>query len=420
MQSPNAIHVGSLTTLAASKSITWSIYAGVIERGQDPKTDAMPINDDWYNDAEDLPEDLVAFVIKIRQFTGSDVVTVCDPTIVEKGKNRGKKNQTNAFTQALKDAKSELRKRADKKSTNYVHPMLATDLELPDLDKLEYPIAVQEKLDGLRVIVTPATKDSPAALWSRGGKPFPIPAHLAADVEMLGATGLIWDGEFYGKDPEGRPYPLQLLQGATRGAADKNDTELEQQVRGSLFICIFDIVLPETSYSERSKIMAEKFPQIEHCRIIETFIASGPEEVEAMFHAKIAEGLEGLILRVLTRDSFYEESINGKRSKNLYKLKAEYSAEGIIREVIQGKKGRDIGAAIFVVSTLPETFPERFRDRPSVTFSVVPNLPLVERKVIYKKPAAYVGKLYTFTFQEVSNSGEPLRAKGVSIREPGV
>jgi hypothetical protein len=405
----NATLVGTLTTPVASGSIIWQIYAGVVKTGENPQTDALPIIDIWCDSAIELPADLTAFVLKTRRITGSDVLTTVEPSLVTAGKNRGKKNQTNKYTQALRDAKGALDKRSKKKDDSYIHPMLATELELDELESLPYPVIVQEKLDGVRVII------SDNKLWSRGGTQLPVPDHLIRDLALLTATGLAWDGELFAE------YPLQKVSGAARRAKPK--TEAEQRVRDALRVHIYDVIDPAArgTYLDRLAIMEERLPVgLTGCLLVPSQRVDGPEPIRERFQDTIAAGKEGLIIRIIQGPQAgpYEQSINAKRSKQLYKLKAEYSAEGIIVDVIPGTRGRDATAAIFIIDTIPSTFPARFQHHPSARLHVVPNATIPERKQMLKDAKKYVGLPYTFTFQDVSQDGEPLRARGIATREP--
>lgn len=405
----NAILVGSLTSPIASGTVNWHIYAGVVAHGTKAPEAALAIRPEWHDSAIELPPDLLGFVLKTRQIVGSEVLTVVEPTYVSAGKNRGRKNQTNKFTQALRDAKGMLDKRANKKSQEYIHPMLATDIELDALDQLTYPLIVQEKLDGIRVILVPGR-----GLQSRGGKMLPVPEHLVSDLALLSATGLTWDGELYTNSP------LQDITGAARGAKPK--TAKAQAVRDSLRVHIYDVVCPAEvagDYRERLALMEARLPAgLTSCELVPSEIVNDPERVRERFHDTIAKDGEGVIIRLYNGPLAgpYEDSTNGRRAKQLYKLKAEYSAEAIISDVIPGDKGRDASAAIFVLDTLPDTFPAAFRHHPSTRLHVVPNATIKERQRMLANPREYVGKVYTYTFQAVSNIGQPLRARGVALR----
>jgi ATP-dependent DNA ligase len=401
----NAIHVGSITSSIASGTVDWHIYAGVVRHGTSAPEHALPVDPEWYDNAKELSADYLGFVLKTRQIVGSDVLTVVEPTYVPVGKNRGRKNQTNKFTQALRDAKGQLDKRLKKKSQEYIHPMLATDIELDALDQLTYPLIVQEKLDGIRVILAPN-----GGLQSRGGKPLPVPDHLVADLVLLSATGLTWDGELFTNSP------LQDITGAARGAKPK--TAKAQAVRDSLRVHIYDVVCPG-DYRERLALMEQRLPAgLTACELVPSETVHDPERIRERFQQTIAAGGEGLIIRLFNGPLAgpYEDSTNGRRAKQLYKLKGEYSAEGIIHSVVPGGKGRDANAAIFVIDTLPNTFPAAFQKYPSTRIHVVPNATIKDRRQMLLDVAEYVGKLYTFTFQDVSKSGEPLRARGISVR----
>ena len=415
--------IGTLETSAAGKRLEWAIYVAVLPKEHMDMTWAsleelepyvVPIDPEWRNDRCKLPPDLVAAVVKTRRFVGSETQTLVAPTFVLSGKNLGKKNQTNALTQALKEAEATLRKRKEKKLDDFVRPMLAKEIELEKLDTLEFPLMVQEKIDGVRVVVK-----TDGTLQSRGGKPLPTPAHLERDVRALAATGFVWDGELFATTPEGRAEPLQFISGAARGsdAAKKPDKETER-VRARLFVCLYDAVLPGT-YRARLAAMRVALPSLDHCRLIDTDEVMDAGAVRAAFDQVVSRHGEGLILR--SPDSgLYLQSTNGARSPQLLKLKAEFTADALVVDVIPGKQGADRKAAVFVLKVLPETLPQRFEAQrkaaEGAVFDAVPNMTRPERERVLREREDYLGKVFAFSFQDMSEDGSPLRARALAER----
>lgn len=118
-----------------------------------------------------------------------------------KPKNKGKSNETSGETQCLKDAKAEWQKKVDKgykeeiedvDEQTFFEPMLAKKWQ-DYKDEIKYPVYVQPKLDGLRLI---AKKDG---LWTRNGKEYKSIPHIYKALEPLFKKDptLIFDGEVY-------------------------------------------------------------------------------------------------------------------------------------------------------------------------------------------------------------------------------
>src|SRR5690606_1337482 len=117
------------------------------------------------------------------------------------GKNIGKKNETTPEEQALSEARSKFQKQIDKgykvdisdvDKSEYIKPMLAKDYYQYE-DKIEYPVYIQPKLDGIRCIATIN------GLFTRNGKPIVACPHIFNSVkEFIEEYELeALDGELY-------------------------------------------------------------------------------------------------------------------------------------------------------------------------------------------------------------------------------
>ena len=117
------------------------------------------------------------------------------------GKNVGKTNETSDVEQARKEAEALHRKKLELgffedinniDNSTLFKPMLACDYN-DYKDKIEYPVYVQPKLDGIRCIVR---KDG---MWSRNGKPIISAPHIFENMKHLFVKdpNLIVDGELY-------------------------------------------------------------------------------------------------------------------------------------------------------------------------------------------------------------------------------
>lgn len=120
--------------------------------------------------------------------------TVCE------GKNLGKKNETTPKQQAELEVAAIYKKKreqggyfdsvTDIDNFVYVEPMLANKF---DEKKVNWPVIVQPKLDGMRCIVTKY------GCFSRKGKPIPAAEHIREQLEEVFVTDpeLVLDGELY-------------------------------------------------------------------------------------------------------------------------------------------------------------------------------------------------------------------------------
>ena len=161
-------------------------------------------------------------------YTGGKMVSCSQK--YSQGKNIGKSNETTHYTQAILDAKSKLKKKldqgyytnidptislqntlenlqlnsnntnqqlpnvsSDNKQGTTVFPMLAQDFS-KHKSKISYPVFIQPKLDGYRMIYNSLTK----YCNSRQGKEFEILKETDLYKELVKITdNIILDGELY-------------------------------------------------------------------------------------------------------------------------------------------------------------------------------------------------------------------------------
>ena len=127
---------------------------------------------------------------------------------VKEGKNKGKKNETTHYKQALSDAKSRWDKKKtidkynetifqekDENNNNVVvesipSPMLAQDYN-KHKKKVSFPCYIQPKLDGYRMIYY---KNK---MWSRNGKEYTILQDTPLHKELQYFKDIVLDGELY-------------------------------------------------------------------------------------------------------------------------------------------------------------------------------------------------------------------------------
>lgn len=310
---------------------------------------------------------------------------------VTKGKNIGKVNQTTPYEQAVLEADSRARKKLDQ---NYrrtlkeldslpVGPMLAHPFEKRK-HNLEYPVAVQPKLDGVRCLAHKVGAYE-VELRSRMGKLFDIP-HLEKELAGMLEVGEVWDGELYVHG-----WTFERIVSAVK--AFKEDTK-------SLQFHVYDMVSEISPFEMRYDYVAAKLKDLDESEIklVPQREAQSEEDVYAAEEELSAQGYEGCIVR-----NIYGLYKIGGRSADLLKLKPMQTDE----YPIVGMKLDVRGAAIFICET-PE----------GKTFDPVPAAPIAVRREWAKNEREFIGKTLTVKYHHLSEEGIPVpNPVGLGVRD---
>ena len=417
----------------------WSVKITLLRSEQDRKV-PVPITDDMLVPAAVLPEDYIAEIINISQQIGGKVRDVI-PTYLSKGLNLGKKNATNALTQAIRDALGQYNKhkrrtdgaerqpavqpavpeKKESKKTKTIAPKApeinlrpppqliksASDAPLT-LDDFAEGVTVQRKLNGVRFVAAAAPIDAAAAAipvirYSRSGLDYPGQNTIAGELDLMfkawarrladpkpfteaieaeratnSLSHIYLDGELYQHGET-----LNQISGQARRADVAADPSLSYN--------IFDVFLPvakaanrDMASRDRQTLVDEFFaasagPAHPHVVRVENFTAADQAAVNEYAKQFLTEGYEGAIAR---RDAAgYRYSQNGYHSANALKIKPTHDAEFTVIGYGQGGKGKEIGAVLWVCE-VPEDKAVDLNDR---IFTVVPkNMTYAERYQIYK------------------------------------
>ena len=302
--------------------------------------------------------------------------------------NVGRANERDSEAQAQFEFDALLKKQRDKGfrakgERKQVHPMPMLAHKFTDhKKKIEFPVYVQPKLNGMRMLFDGHTG------WSRGNKEI-IPdviKHLNFDT-----AGFVLDGELM--------LPNNVLLQESMKAIKKYRPELSPK----LLYHVYDVVDSELPYAKRNQIIMDICRVApENIKIVNTYLAHNEAEVMKYHKEFVAEGYEGTMIR--NPDISYEI---GKRSYSLLKLKDFVDAEYRIVDVIDGD-GSDRGLAIFELETDSGA---RFNCRPEGSQD--------NRAELFKSRKKLIGKYLTVRYQELSKDGIPIFPVGVSIREWG-
>ena len=369
------------------------------------------------------------------------------PTLVTTGKNIGKKNETNALTQAFRDALSLYNKHLKKTNLGkfdekpppmliqWLNDSVSSTLTPEDFNQ---GVTVQRKYNGVRY-VTFLNMNNDIVQYSRTGSDYHPSDYLNQELKVLinnrpeikiGKYGikteddlviyknsnLYLDGELYmhGKT-------LSYISGQAR-----KETKNEE-----LNYYIFDIFFPyaisegiHMLSKHRQEYLTDLFSKVKDLKYIkrvENFKVNSLDELNILTKRFIKEGYEGAIARKDYKE--YKYSFNNYHSPNVIKIKPIYSNEFTVIDFTEGKKGKDVGKIIWICKIDNPVDPN------DSTFTVVPNLSLQDREKLFKCLSEKVDKNktrferdikglpLTIEYSEISTkTGKPLQAKAIAFR----
>ena len=434
---------------------------------------AIPMLVDYLQSAAILPAGFRGEITVEAQQEGGKIRDAV-PTLVDRGKNAGRTNATNALSQAFRDALG-MYNRYTKRSRRAAAPALPvafireesdgiTELLRPPpmlikkegetasstitQDDFDRGVTAQRKYNGVRLVARPVFSSpdrataAPAAVELYSGRTqniYPGLEHIKRELlELFSAEAdearpedspVYLDGEAY---VHGRP--LNWISGQARKStpAGSDDRLLDYYV----FDCFFPGA-PDRPSSARQRyldgIFARSGSSSSHVFRVENFPAADQDQVDELLAMSIRECYEGLVLR---KDwEAYEYSYNNHHSSNAVKIKPTHDDEFPVVGYTEGK-GKDKGAVIWVceVPMIPtERTPFRGEQTGAARFSVVPkDISNADRRRLFQclgelvptagRPVTrferdFAGKPITVEYAELSKTtGKPLQPKASAFR----
>lgn len=344
------------------------------------------------------------------------------PTIISTGKNLGKKNATNVLTQAYSDCMSKYRLKIKSGYTDTKADQLSVspeEIPIPMAlkswkdygERLVYPLYVQPKLDGLRMIAMLDTNGK-VILKTRRRHDIPKFDKLRADLQRLynqsDDKSIILDGELYmhGMD-------LQNISGIVR--AETNRDEEKNNLEYWLFDCFsvkdsngyttqdsFEVRLKRLKYFIGS---SKRKTQIV---LNDTILCQTDKNADDYYSQMVSNGYEGIIYKSI--DKPYEFSFTKEKRSSWYlKRKQQFDEEFEIVSYTEGK-GKDAGCVVFILKTID-----------GIEFNSVPNGTYDYRKSLYQQCTndftQFKGKMAKVQFEDYSTERVPLRNRMIMIRD---
>jgi DNA ligase-1 len=392
---------------SSNKIRFWEIYAFLLYKNEKIKIISL----DQFNALKlKYPKLIMYIYTEYGQINGK--ISITEPTIIKEGKNIGKSNETNIFTQSLihmrnlylKKINSGYKLKISNINTDNIFPMA---LQIYDKYKkhIVYPCYIQPKLDGIRLISQ--LEDNNVILKSRRLKEFKGFQAIKDEIKILLQNSedknIILDGELYNHNTS-----LQEISGIVRNEQE----DYKEKLKLKFYIFDYINIFQNNTFEERYQKLKELFKnkKFKHIILIDTIKINNEKESNIYYNNFIKDGYEGIVYKNM--NAKYEFS-NYKeiRSYQFLKRKKGYDAEYPIIGFEAGIHGKDKDAIIFIMGTTN-----------GKQFKAVPNDTLPNRKKMYKLAlenfnTLYKNKLATIKFDEYSQDQIPLRAKFITIRE---
>ena len=203
---------------------------------------------------------------------------------------------------------------------NKVHPQSIAQFKVQlakeaPLDSLKYPLIVQLKYDGVRIVAI--NRDGKVKFFTRNGKLVNLP-ELRRAIETIPAVNFILDGELTLTmgGQEDRTTISGMVNSAMHGGSI---SELHTMFNCFDFMSLqqWEDMQCDDVYDVRFSLLKEVVRQVQtdNIRVAQTFEAHSPEGVSEIYEGVIAAGFEGLILK--QADHLY----TFKRTKDWIKVK---------------------------------------------------------------------------------------------------
>lgn len=325
------------------------------------------------------------------------------------GKNLGKANETSPTQQAIKEAQALYKKKLKEgykeelsaiDDEGFFEPQLAKQFE-DFKDKVVYPLALEDKINGIRCIITKK------GAFSRKGEEFFCLEHIKEELAELfnKYPQLILDGELYNPALKNELNKIASLVSVNRKITDVSaeDQERAKQIVEFWVYDGFNIYVPDglnfvqgSPFEHRKHGLRQILNNLSFVKLHDYRTVGSYEEILAEMKKVREEKREGVVLKVL--DAPYQN----KRSKNMLKLKIFYDDEFEVLGFEQGtgnwaNKVKKVICKLKVPATNGKTdFESNIRGS------------MVELGELWANREKHVGKIVTVEYQELSPYGVPL------------
>ncbi len=435
----------------------WTVYVRLIKEGSKApretkkqnwnmlEEDEVPIKAEYLADDSKLPAGIVSQIWTETGLVGGHISRAA--ATYPKPKNQGRANERNYFHQALIQARSKYLKKIDdgsvkknqlnsqhkiKLTKGFYYPMLArqyadyVDKPASHKDAIRYPLYVQPKLNGSRMLAFLDPKHGPKSatytdvvLYTRQQKLYPdsetnnqirksLLNALIKSYDTKHNESIYIDGEIYCHG-----MALQDIGSDTR--ASKSDARIQYWI----YDCFYPSWTTEP-FKDRIETLKELYDILTKSEqkdiiLTPTYLINTPSQGDTAFAEALDDGYEGIMYRAC--DGPYAKSAIKKstalRSKSLLKRKNVIDGEYEIVGYTQGRSGTSRGALIWICQTVD-----------GQKFNVTPNMSNEERYKLFKECQTgsnfikkYNNRMVSVEYRELTKSGKPSQAKAIGFRD---
>ncbi len=256
-----------------------------------------------------------------------------------------------------------------------IKPMLAKELKA-FRHKLAFPVLVQPKLNGVRMIV------EDTRYYSRTGKALNISEALAKEIKSIRRylVNICLDGELYRHG-----VPLGCIVGNAKSLkTHRNDVDLQFH--------FFDLADACLGTSQRMSKL-RKIPQTKRIRRVPVQVANNDQDISSWLDHYVKQGYEGIMVRSF--DSHYQQ----RRSSNLLKEKPWLYTQAQVVGFVEGKgKYKAMLGAMKIVGVENGT---AYRANLGGGFNDA------ERHRLWKNRFSLAGLIVSFKYLELTEAGVP-------------
>jgi DNA ligase-1 len=322
--------------------------------------------------------------------------------------------------QALQEAKKKFKEKIENdgfKPSGYQGveielPMKATKYEDGKFPLKLFPVCIQPKLDGIRIIAS--MRDGNVVLKTNGSNEIvhflEIKSQIKKLLDLL-PFGTKLDGEFYNRDIE-----FETLNSIVRTTLEKHPDE------HLIFYNIFDLNYGKYPFEVRYKKLSSCFKtlsatdSLSNIKIVKTKWDVENHSVIMEYHDKYKKnGYEGLMIRFQVNDfaegsKEYERTLyKDGRNTHLYKYKEFLDNEALIIDITDGM-GKFKGQGILKTKYIDE-------DKNVIILSMTSPGNEEQKRHFFENKKLYIGKYVTFKYQEVTKTGIPRFPIALRLRD---